>query len=27
VNEGKKLNTVRDGTRALITLIKYRFSN
>lgn len=25
--EGKKLNTIRDGTIALYTLIKYRFSN
>lgn len=25
--EGKKLNTVRDGTIALWTLIKYRFIN
>lgn len=24
-NEGKKLHTVRDGIRALLTLIKYRF--
>jgi len=26
-NEGKKLNTVRDGILALMTLVKYRFSN
>jgi dolichol-phosphate mannosyltransferase len=26
-NEGKKLNTIRDGTIALITLFKYRFLN
>lgn len=26
-HEGKKLHTVRDGIRALITLIKYRFNN
>jgi dolichol-phosphate mannosyltransferase len=26
-NEGKKLNTVRDGAIALWTLIKYRFTN
>lgn len=26
-NEGKKLNTVRDGIQALVALIKYRFSN
>lgn len=25
--EGKKLNTVRDGIKALVTLIKYRFVN
>ena len=24
--EGKKLNTVRDGIRAFLTLIKYRFT-
>jgi dolichol-phosphate mannosyltransferase len=26
-DEGKKLNTVRDGVKALWTLIKYRFTN
>lgn len=26
-NEGKKLNTVKDGCRALLTLVKYRFVN
>lgn len=26
-NEGKKLNTVKDGAIALFTLIKYRFTN
>ena len=25
--EGKKLNTIRDGTKALVTLIKYRISD
>jgi hypothetical protein len=24
-NEGKKIHTIKDGTKALITLIKYRF--
>ena len=26
-DEGKKLNTFRDGTKALMTLFRYRFSN
>jgi dolichol-phosphate mannosyltransferase len=26
-NEGKKLHTIRDGVKALMTLIKYRFAN
>ncbi|MEX2012940.1 MAG: glycosyltransferase family 2 protein [Candidatus Levyibacteriota bacterium] len=26
-DEGKKLNTVRDGAKALLTLIKYRFTD
>ncbi len=26
-NEGKKINTIKDGTKALWTLVKYRFKN
>ena len=26
-NEGKKINTIRDGTKALWSLIRYRFSD